>query len=47
MDSARRKPRGWHLPDALDFVTARTEFYEHPTALPTVERQYQAGPAPP
>lgn len=26
------------LPDALDFVTARTEFYEHPTALPTVER---------
>jgi tRNA nucleotidyltransferase (CCA-adding enzyme) len=26
------------LPEALDFVTARTEFYEHPTALPTVER---------
>jgi len=26
------------LPSALDFVTARTEFYEHPTALPTVER---------
>jgi tRNA nucleotidyltransferase (CCA-adding enzyme) len=26
------------LPDSLDFVTARTEFYEHPTALPTVER---------
>ena len=25
------------LPDSLDFVTARTEFYEHPTALPTVE----------
>jgi tRNA nucleotidyltransferase (CCA-adding enzyme) len=23
---------------ALDFVTARTEFYEHPTVLPTVER---------
>ncbi|MFQ6058266.1 MAG: CBS domain-containing protein [Anaerolineae bacterium] len=23
---------------ALDFVTARTEFYEHPTALPSVER---------
>ena len=23
---------------ALDFVTARTEFYEHPTALPQVER---------
>jgi tRNA nucleotidyltransferase (CCA-adding enzyme) len=26
------------LPDALDLVTARTEFYAHPTALPTVER---------
>jgi len=27
-----------HLPSALDFVTARTEFYERPTALPQVER---------
>lgn len=26
------------LPDALDFISARTEFYEHPSALPTVER---------
>ena len=26
------------LPLALDFVTARTEFYEHPSALPEVER---------
>ena len=26
------------LPSALDFVTARMEFYEHPTALPEVER---------
>jgi tRNA nucleotidyltransferase (CCA-adding enzyme) len=26
------------LPPSLDFVTARTEFYEHPTALPEVER---------
>jgi tRNA nucleotidyltransferase (CCA-adding enzyme) len=26
------------LPEALDFVTARTEFYEHPTALPRIER---------
>jgi tRNA nucleotidyltransferase (CCA-adding enzyme) len=26
------------LPEALDFVTARTEFYEHPTALPKIER---------
>jgi tRNA nucleotidyltransferase (CCA-adding enzyme) len=27
-----------NLPDALDFISARTEFYDHPTALPTVER---------
>lgn len=26
------------LPQSLDFVTARTEFYSHPTALPSVER---------
>ncbi len=26
------------LPVALDFITARREFYTHPTALPTVER---------
>ena len=26
------------VPAALDFVTARTEFYERPTVLPTVER---------
>jgi len=26
------------FPDALDFISARTEFYEYPTALPTVER---------
>ncbi len=26
------------LPDSLDFISARTEFYDHPTALPTVER---------
>ena len=26
------------LPDSLDLITARTEFYTHPTALPTVER---------
>ncbi len=25
------------LPDSLDFISARTEFYEYPTALPTVE----------
>ena len=29
---------GGELPESLDFVTARTEFYEHPTALPTIER---------
>ena len=26
------------LPDSLDIISARTEYYEHPTALPTVER---------
>ena len=26
------------LPEFLDIITARTEFYTHPTALPTVER---------
>ena len=26
------------LPEFLDLISARTEFYEHPTALPTVER---------
>ncbi|HNR01920.1 MAG TPA: CBS domain-containing protein [Anaerolineaceae bacterium] len=26
------------LPEELDFISARTEFYDHPTALPTVER---------
>ncbi len=29
---------GEDWPDTLDFVTARTEFYENPTALPTVEQ---------
>jgi len=29
---------GTNLPRSLDFVTARTEFYQHPTALPEVER---------
>ena len=32
------QPEDNGLLDSLDFVTARTEFYEHPTALPTVER---------
>jgi len=31
-----RPPHG--LPPSLDFVTARTEFYERPTVLPQVER---------
>ena len=26
------------LPDSIDLITARTEFYSYPTALPTVER---------
>lgn len=29
---------GLDLPDSLDLITARTEFYDHPAALPTVER---------
>jgi len=28
---------GTNLPSSLDFVTARTEFYQHPTALPEIE----------
>ena len=35
-DQAAAVPNG--LPPAIDFVTARTEFYTHPTALPQVER---------
>jgi tRNA nucleotidyltransferase (CCA-adding enzyme) len=27
-----------NLPEFIDLVTARTEFYEHPTALPTVQK---------
>lgn len=27
-----------NLPESLDLISARTEFYEYPTALPTVER---------
>lgn len=35
----RTAPDPFHpLPDSLDLITARTEFYTHPTALPTVER---------
>ena len=30
--------QGEGLPETVDLVTARTEFYERPTALPTVER---------
>jgi tRNA nucleotidyltransferase (CCA-adding enzyme) len=26
------------IPESLDLISARTEFYDHPTALPTVER---------
>ncbi len=29
---------GEDLPEFLDLISARTEFYDHPTALPTVER---------
>lgn len=27
-----------NIPDFIDLITARTEFYTHPTALPTIER---------
>ncbi len=33
-----KKGDGDDLPDSLDLVSARTEFYDHPSALPTVER---------
>jgi tRNA nucleotidyltransferase (CCA-adding enzyme) len=36
--SAQGAEEGGGLPPAMDFVTARTEFYTHPTALPEVER---------
>ena len=32
------KPDTNDLPESLDLISARTEFYEYPTALPTVER---------
>lgn len=35
---AIEKDEATGLPETLDFVTARTEFYTHPTALPSVER---------
>lgn len=39
IEIAGSKPSGkGDLPPYLDFVTARTEFYTHPTALPSVER---------
>lgn len=36
--SNTRPVRAEDLPASLDLVSARTEFYTHPTALPTVER---------
>jgi tRNA nucleotidyltransferase (CCA-adding enzyme) len=37
-DEAERPRYDDVLPSAIDFVTARTEFYTHPTALPEVEQ---------
>ncbi len=31
-------PNPQDLPDSLDLISARTEFYDYPTALPTIER---------
>ena len=36
LDAPNALPK--NLPETLDLVTARTEFYTYPTALPTVER---------
>ncbi len=36
--SADAEKDALELPDTLDFISARTEFYNYPTALPTVER---------
>ncbi|HSO26490.1 MAG TPA: CBS domain-containing protein, partial [Anaerolineales bacterium] len=36
--SSARPVHAADLPDSLDLVSARTEFYTHPSALPTVER---------
>lgn len=35
---ANRNLHPTELPESLDLITARTEFYTYPTALPTVER---------
>lgn len=35
---AGKTGNGDDLPESLDLITARTEFYDHPSALPTVER---------
>ena len=38
-NAANRQPLNPEdLPESLDLISARTEFYTHPTALPTVER---------
>ncbi|NUM45574.1 MAG: CBS domain-containing protein, partial [Anaerolineales bacterium] len=37
-ESSFQKEDAANLPAAIDLITARTEFYTHPTALPTVER---------
>lgn len=36
--SSKRQLQASDLPEAIDFITARTEFYTYPSALPTVER---------
>ncbi|GAB4581163.1 MAG: CBS domain-containing protein [Anaerolineales bacterium] len=35
---SREEAENLRLPASIDLITARTEFYTHPTALPTVER---------
>ena len=38
IQNLKSKIQNLNLPAFIDLVTARTEFYEHPTALPLVER---------
>ncbi len=38
IDAHQMPKEAGDLPDTLDLISARTEFYTHPTALPTVER---------
>jgi len=38
LGKAKTSPKDNDIPESLDLITARLEFYTHPTALPSVER---------